>query len=125
MTCQRLRRETGWSLLVLEHAPVALGLLGTHLGARDRRLPGSILLERLRHDIELLRGHGLELPQTAENYLAAWLRAGYLVRSFPPGATEETYELSIAAGHALRFVESLETPRAVATESVSVAAFVG
>ena len=117
MTCQRLRRETGWSLLVLEHAPVALGLLGTHLGARDRRLPGSILLERLRHDIELLRGHGLELPQTAENYLAAWLRAGYLVRSFPPGASEETYELSIAAGHALRLVESLETPRAVATET--------
>ncbi len=113
----RLRRETGWALLSLEHAPVALGLLQAYLGGRDRRLPGSILLERLKHDLETLRAHGLELPQTAETYLANWLRAGYLVRTFPPGAPEEEYELSTEAGRAIRFIESLERPRAVATET--------
>ena len=114
---QRLRRETGWALLALEHAPVALGLLQTHLGGRERRLPGSILLERLRRDLETLRAHGQELPQTAETYLANWLRAGYLVRTFPPGAPEEEYELTTEASRAIRFVESLESTRAVATET--------
>ncbi|HHH13682.1 MAG TPA: DUF3375 domain-containing protein [Thiolapillus brandeum] len=114
---QRLRRERGWALLALEHAPVALGLLQAHLGGRERRLPGSILLERLRRDLETLRAHGQELPQTAEVYLANWLRAGYLVRTFPPGAPEEEYELSTEASRAIRFIESLERPRAMATET--------
>ncbi len=117
LTNQRLRRETGWALLALEHAPVALGLLHAHLGGRDRRLPGSILLERLRRDIETLRAHGQNLPQSAEAYLANWLRAGYLVRTFPPGAQEEEYELSTEAVRAIRFIEMLESPRAVATET--------
>ena len=96
---------------------MALGLLGAHLGGRERRLPASILVERLRHDLDALRAHGLELPQTAESYVAAWLRAGYLVRTFPPGASEEEYELSVAAVRATGFVEGLEEKRAVATET--------
>ncbi len=114
---QRLRRESAWSLLVLDHAPVALGLLGTHLADRERRLPSSVLLERLRQDLDALRAQGQDLPQAAEGYLSAWLRAGYLMRSFPPGAVEEEYELSTAALRALRFVQGLEEQRAVATES--------
>lgn len=114
---RRLRRESAWALLALDQAPVALGLLGAFLGGQERRLPGSILLERVRRAIEELRAGGEVLPQTPENYLAAWLRAGYLVRSFPPGAVEEEYELSAAAVRALRFVQGLEEQRVVATES--------
>ncbi len=114
---RRLRREAAWRLLSLDHAPEALGLLRAHLGGKERRLPASILVERLRRDLELLRGQGVELPQTAEAYLSAWLRAGYLIRSFPAGAVEEEYELSTDAVRALAFVEGLETQRAVATET--------
>ena len=117
LTNQRLRNASAWRLLALDHAPVALGLLAAHLGGKTRRLPASILVERLRRDLEVLRGQGLELPQTAEAYVASWLRAGYLLRSFPPGAVEEEYELSTDAVRALRFVEGLETQRAVATET--------
>ncbi len=117
LTNRRLRRESAWALLALDHAPVALGILQAHLGGRDSRLPASVLLERVREDLEGLRLQGVELPQTAEQYLAAWLRAGYLVRSFPPGASEEEYELSAAAVLALRFVEGLEERRTLATES--------
>ncbi|RME05396.1 MAG: DUF3375 domain-containing protein [Anaerolineae bacterium] len=117
LTNLRLRRESAWSLLTLDHAPVALGVLQVHLGGREARLPSSVLRERVREALADLRGQGIDLPQTAEQYLAQWLRAGYLVRRFPPGATEEVYELSTAAVQALRFVQGLEGQRAVATES--------
>ncbi|RMG51400.1 MAG: DUF3375 domain-containing protein [Gammaproteobacteria bacterium] len=119
LTYRRLRKEPGsaWVLLALEHAPVALGILQAHLGGRESRLPSSVLHERLREELVDLRGQGVDLPQTAEQYLAQWLRAGYLVRRFPPGAAEEEYELSTAAVQALRFVQGLEGQRAVATES--------
>ncbi len=55
---RRLRRESPWALLALDRAPVALGLLGAHLGGRERRLPNSVLLERLRQDLEALRAQG-------------------------------------------------------------------
>ncbi len=114
---QRLRRDSAWALLALDLAPVALGFLGAELGAEVRRLPASILQERLRRLLDQLRSQGKDLPQSAEQYLMAWLRAGYLLRSLPPGAVEEEYELSAAAMRALRFVEGLEEQRAVATES--------
>jgi len=117
LTYQRLRKEPVWYLLALDNAPVALGLLQVHLLEKERRLPHSVLLERLRQDLEQLRAHGIDLPQTAEVYLANWLRAGYLVRSFQPGASEEEYELSASAVRAVQFVQGLTERRAFATES--------
>jgi hypothetical protein len=117
LTNQRLRRESAWALLALDHAPAALGLLQVHLLDKERRLPSSILNERLRQDLEQLRAQGIDLPQTAEAYLANWLRAGYLVRSFQPGASEEEYELSASAVRAIQFIQGLTERRAFATET--------
>ena len=114
---RRLRAEATWTLLTLDNAPEALGLLQVHLLDKDKRLPHSILLERLRQDLEQLRMHGVDLPQTPEMYLANWLRAGYLVRSFHAGASEEEYALSVSAARAVQFVRGVENKRAVATES--------
>ena len=114
---QRLRRESAWALLALDHAPAALGLLQVHLLDKERRLPSSILLERLRQDLEQLRAQGIDLPQTAEAYLGNWLRTGYLMRSFQPGASEEEYELSASAVRALQFIQGLSERRAFATET--------
>ncbi len=117
LTNQRLRRESAWRLLAADSAPIVLGLLQAHLLDAERRLPASILVERLEQDLELLRVRGLELPQTAQSYLAQWLAAGFLERSYQADATEEEYELSTAAMQAVRFVQTLEDDRAVATES--------
>jgi len=114
---QRLRRESAWALLALDHAPAALGLLQIHLLDKERRLPSSILLERLRQDLEQLRAQGIDLPQTAEAYLGNWLRTGYLMRSFQPGASEEEYELSASAVRAIQFIQGLSERRAFATET--------
>ena len=96
---------------------MVLGLLQVHLLEKDRRLPSSILLERLRADIEQFRAQGFDLPQAPEAYLASWLRAGYLARSLQPGASEEEYELSTAAVQAIQFTQGLTDHRAFATES--------
>ncbi len=117
ITNQRLRAQSAWTLLMLDNAPVALGLLQVHLLDKEKRLPHSILLERLRQDLEQLRRHGVDLPQTPEAYLSSWLRAGYLVRSFHAGASEEEYSLSVQAVRAVQFIHSLESKRVVATES--------
>lgn len=117
LTYQRLRASDAWRLLALDNAPVTLGLLQTHLLETERRLPASILIERLEQDLIALRLEGIDMPQTAQAYLAQWLGNGYLERSYPEGASEETYELSTAAVRAIRFVQSLGEDRAVATES--------
>jgi hypothetical protein len=117
LTNQRLRRESAWRLLAADNAPAALGLLQVHLLDKERRLPASILTERLEQDLELLRAQGLDLPQTSQSYLAQWLAGGYLERSYQAETGEESYELSMAAVQAIRFVQTLEDERSVATES--------
>jgi len=114
---RRLRRDSAWRLLAADNAPLVLGLLQEQLLERERRLPASILVERLEQELQLLRAEGVEPPQTAQAYLAQWLADGYLERSYPADATEEEYELSSAAIQAIRFVEGLGDRHAVATES--------
>jgi hypothetical protein len=87
------------------------------LYAKERSLPASILFERLTRDLEALRALGDDFPQTAQAYVASWLSDGYLERRFPPGATEEEYELSTATVEAIRFLSSIAEPHSAATES--------
>ena len=80
-------------------------------------MPASILFERLTRDLEELRAQGDDFPQTAQAYVASWLSDGYLERRFPPGATEEEYELSTATVEAIRFLSAIVEPHRAATES--------
>lgn len=116
-TYRRLREQALWRLLAADNGPIILALLETHLIEGERSLPASILYERMGRSLEELRGQGHHLPQTAQSYVADWLAAGFLERRFPPGASEEEYELSSASEGAIRFVSSLAEPRTTATES--------
>ncbi len=116
-TYRRLRGEPLWRLLAADHAPVALGLLQTLLLDGERMLPASILHERLARELDELRGRGVDMPRTAQAYVADWLSAGWLERRFPEGAGEEQYELSTQAIQAIRIVSGLDTTRSAATES--------
>ena len=114
---QRLRQQPTWKLLAADHAPLIAALLQCLLHDAERRLPVSLLHERLERELEELRGHGHVLPRNAQGYAAEWLSAGWLERRFPDGASEEQYELSTQAIGALRFLGSLDSSRSVATES--------
>ena len=114
---KRLRNETAWKLLATANAPVTLALLAIHLLEKERRLPSSILHERINRELEQLRAQGEDLPQTAQNYISQWLSSGFLERSYEPQASEEMYELTAAAAQAIRFIQGLTEKRTVATES--------
>jgi hypothetical protein len=116
---RRLRDEALWRLLAADHAPEIIGLLQTLLMDDERKLNASILFERLQHHLDAINASDLplELPRTAQAYVADWLAKGYLERRLPEGASEEEYELSTQAAQAIRFVSSLDTPRLAATES--------
>ena len=116
-TYRRLRDQPLWRLLAAANGPAMMAMLQAHLMGDARRLPASVLFERVMKDLELLRDHGEDLPQTAQAYVADWLAKGYVSRRFPAGASEEEYELTAAAAGAIRFVNSLIEYRSSATES--------
>ncbi len=114
---RRMRNQSLWRLLASGNGPTVIGLLQSHLYEKERSLPASILFERLTRDLEELRAQGDDFPQTAQAYVANWLSDGYLERRFPPGATEEEYELSTATVEAIRFLSAIAEPHSAATES--------
>ncbi len=114
---QRLREQPTWKLLAATHAPVVAALLQALLLDDERQLPASLLHERLERQLEDLRDRGIEVPRPAKAYVADWLSAGWLERRFPDGSSEEQYELTAPAITALRFLNSLDATRSVATES--------
>jgi hypothetical protein len=114
---RQLREQPVWKLLASRHGPFLAGLLQTHLYEAEHSLPSSVFAERIARDLEELRARGEDFPQTAQTYIAEWLREGYLERRYPPGAAEEEYELSSPAAAAIRFVDGLAEPRSAATES--------
>lgn len=114
-----LREQPQWQLLAATKAAPILAVLRAVLFEGDSVLPGSILAERVARELDALRESGEDLPQTAQAYLADWLRQGWLVRRLPDGASEETYELSADAVAALRHVGSLLAPKTSATEAAT------
>lgn len=116
-TYLKLRDEPVWKLLAADNGPAVLALLHSNLYEKERTLPASILLERLERDLEDFRASGHVMEKAPQYYVAQWLQSGYLVRRYPTGASEEEYELSVAAVEAVRFIAALVKPHSAATES--------
>ncbi|WP_168625646.1 DUF3375 domain-containing protein [Cryobacterium sp. BB307] len=106
-----------WRLLRADNAPIIVALLSTHLAGDNRRLLAAELYERIDHDLDALRAHGFDLPQTAQSYCAEWRKAGFLVRRPAEEARGETFELAPGALGAIRFLDQLASPRQTVTES--------
>jgi len=112
-----LRGGPLWDLLAADKGPAYVAMLHTLLMDQEKVLLSSVLHERLDRELDLLRAHGHDLPQTAQAYVADWLARGWLTRRFPPGAAEEEFGLTAEASTALRFITGVLKPRAKATES--------
>lgn len=105
------------ALLRQQNAPVAVAILGENMAGEKRELPASELFESVEADLTELRDTGqFDLPQTAVQYVRAWLSAGFLIRR-TGAAREELYALSEGALAAIRFVQELAAPRTTVTES--------
>lgn len=112
-----LRSKPLWRLLAADKAPLVMCLLQSLLFDQEKTLSSSVFHERLSRELELLRGQGHDLPQTAQGYVADWIAEGWLSRRFLAGASEEEFELTADATSALRFINSILKPRTTATES--------
>jgi hypothetical protein len=117
LVLRRLREQPLWRLLAADKAASAIACLQALLLEEDRILTQSALEQRLHSHLEALKSAGEMLPQTPAAYIADWLSQGWLLRRLPTGSSEEVYELSADAAQAIRFVASITTPRAIATES--------
>lgn len=118
LAAQRLSADNpAWVLLRAQHAAPAIAILGEHLGGEDKRLPAPVLFSKVDEDLAVLRDHGFDLPQTAQQYCAAWRDSGFLIRRVAESARGEVFELSEGALTAIRFVNQLADRRQVVTES--------
>jgi hypothetical protein len=116
-TYRRMRTQPLWRLLASDNGPTVMAMLQTHLYDAERSLPASILHERIGRELERLRNLGEQWPSPPQQYVAGWLADGYLERRFPPGSSEEDYELATSTIEAIRFVAGLIKPHSAATES--------
>lgn len=118
LAAQRLSTgDPAWTLLRAQHAAPAVAILGAHLAGEDKRLPAPVLFSRVDDDLALLRDHGFDLPQTAQQYCAAWRDSGFLIRRAAEASREEVFELSEGALTAIRFIDQLTERRQTVTES--------
>lgn len=113
----RLREGRLWRLLAIHHAPLVLAVLESVFTEDEAVLTVSVVTERVTRDLEALRAQGNGMEQTAQAYIADWLTQGWLTRRLPAGAHEEVLELTAEATAALRWLASMQRPRAAATES--------
>ena len=60
-----LRQQPTWKLLSAENALAVMALGRAHLLDWPRRLPASLLVERIRRDLERFMAEGWGLPQPA------------------------------------------------------------
>ncbi|CAN7494334.1 DUF3375 domain-containing protein [Polaromonas sp. LjRoot131] len=114
---RQLREQPLWRLLASDKAPMVLGVLQDLLLGEEKVVSASVLLEKLQQELLLLKSAGEDMAQTAQAYLALWLSEGWLTRRLPAGAQEEQYELTTDAVTAIRFLQGVLQPRAMATES--------
>ncbi|MCY7325832.1 MAG: DUF3375 domain-containing protein, partial [Microbacteriaceae bacterium] len=118
----RVRRDSAWSLLRANQAPIVLAVLHANfVESGEARVLATVLFERIGDDLEALRAAGHELPQSPQRYVADWLDAGYLERrtgaASAGSSAAETYELSADALAALRIASEIVSPPRSVTES--------
>ncbi len=78
---RRLSEEAAWQLMRAQNAHVIVAILRSNfVESGETRVPAPMLFERIDDDVVALRGAGYDLPQTAQQYCAAWLNRGYLER---------------------------------------------
>jgi hypothetical protein len=114
---RQLREQPLWKLLASDKAPLVLGVLQSLLLGEEKVVSASVLLEELQQELQQLKGAGEDMAQSSQAYLASWLSEGWLTRRLPAGAPEEQYELTTDAVTAIRFLQGVLQPRAMATES--------
>jgi len=114
---RRLEEDDAWTLLRADNAPFAIALLAEHLGGGEHRVDADQLAEAIDTDLEEIRSYGHDMPLSARGYLTSWRTAGLIHRRPSEVSRGETYELTVDALAAIRFLQTREEPQEAATAS--------
>ncbi|MDN5683278.1 DUF3375 domain-containing protein [Corynebacterium glyciniphilum] len=119
LSLARLQKESPTvSLLRSSMAPVLLAMVDEYFPQGTRQRPASEIYELLGADLRILTGRHsdkFELPRSAQQYCADWVKAGWLIRRPGTSATGETLEPSEETLATLDAVTRWEQPRATVT----------
>ena len=112
---KELRQKPFWKLLASDNAPETIAILHTLFFDDEKSLKLSVLQARLEKALDELsiESHGREQVNAIIHDLRT---KEYLTSRFELGADEPTFELSVQAYDALRFVDSQTKSRVAPTE---------
>lgn len=110
-----LRQKPFWKLLASDNAPETIAILHTLFFDEEKSLKLSILQTRLERALDetSIESHSRDQVNAYINDLRT---KGYLSSRFELGADEPTFELSVQAYDAIRFVDSQTKSRVAPTE---------
>ncbi len=110
-----LRQKPFWKLLASDNAPETIAILHTLFFDEEKSLKLSILQTRLERALDetSIESHSRDQVNAYINDLRS---KGYLSSRFELGADEPTFELSVQAYDAIRFVDSQTKSRVAPTE---------
>jgi hypothetical protein len=116
-----LRINTTVKMITADNAPLIIGFLFKSFKQTQNNFAFSSISERdltamLDDYIFALNQDGIPYPKKPKDYLTDWTNAGFL-RKYPSKNDEFLFELTPAAENAFKWIDSLERPEFIGTES--------
>jgi hypothetical protein len=118
---QLLKMNTTVKMVTADNAPLIIGFLFKSFKQEQDKLISNYLTEReltsnLTDYLYVINQDEVLYPRKSKEYLTDWTNAGYL-RKYPGRNDEFLFELTPATENAFKWIDSLERPEFVGTES--------
>jgi hypothetical protein len=116
-----LKMNTTVKMITVDNAPLIIGFLFKSFKQGQQNIAFSAIPERelsslLTDYLFIINKDENLYPRQAKEYLTDWANAGFL-RKYPGKTDEFVFELTPAAENAFKWIDSLERPKFVGTES--------
>ncbi len=116
-----LKGNTTIKLITADNAPLIISFLFTAFKQnQDSGISGAIierdLITLLTDYLYVINSEEVRYPKPPKNYLTDWTNAGFL-RKYPGNGDEFLFELTPAVENAFKWIDSLEKPEFVGTDS--------
>ncbi|MDR1883575.1 MAG: DUF3375 domain-containing protein [Prevotella sp.] len=118
---QLLKTHTTVKMITAGNAPLIIGFLFKSFKQEQDNLTSNSIIERdlvsnLTDYLYVINQDEVLYPKKSKEYLTDWTNAGFL-RKYPGRNDEFLFELTPAAENAFKWIDSLERPEFVGTES--------
>ena len=118
---QLLKLNTTAKLISADNAPLIISFLFKSFKQNQNNTLSNTILERdltsfLTDFLFVVNQDGIKFPKQAKAYLMDWTNAGFL-RKYPGNNDQFLFELTPAAENSFKWIDSLEKPEFVGTDS--------